>query len=300
MIAITEPESIHVELHFDANSSHAFEKSRSRKMTMRKRSNFAAAIMCALVISGFYYAPPALAEDEYIDKDKWQFEITPYLFAAAMDGTATVRGISADIDMSFGDIWDRLDKAGMLYMTARKNDWVFALDAIYFKIQDEQSQSWQGPLGNTNTARLDADMTQQVYGLSFGRRVLDQKAKLDVMGVARYTQLDTNLNLALTTGSALLPDGSRAVSGKEDWWDAAIAARVATPIGQKWDLMAYADIGAGGSDLTYQILAGANWQFSKTFSMKLAYRYFYQDYESNNFKWDMTTAGPVVGLGIRF
>lgn len=269
-------------------------------MTMRKRSNFAAAIMCALVISGLQYAPSALAQDEYIDKDKWQFEITPYLFAASMDGTATVRGISADIDMSFGDIWDRLDKAGMLYMTARKNDWVFALDAIYFKIQDEQSQSWQGPLGNTNTARLDADMTQQVYGLSFGRRVLDQKAKLDVMGVARYTQLDTNLNLALTTGSGLLPDGSRSVSGKEDWWDAAIAARVATPIGQKWDLMAYADIGAGGSDLTYQILAGANWQFSKTFSVKLAYRYFYQDYETSNFKWDMATAGPIVGLGIRF
>lgn len=269
-------------------------------MTTRIRSNFAAAITCALVISGFQYAPPALAEDEYIDKDKWQFEITPYLFAAAMNGTATLGPVSADIDMSFDDILERLDKGGMLYMTARKNDWVFAFDAIYFNIQDEQSQSWQGPFGNTSTARLDADMTEQVYALSFGRRVLDQKAKLDVMGVARYTQLDTSLNLTLTTGPDLLPDGSRSVSGKEDWWDAAIAARVATPIGQKWDLMAYADIGAGGSDLTYQILAGLNWQLSKTFSAKFGYRYFYQDYENNNFKWDMTNSGPFAGLGIRF
>jgi hypothetical protein len=246
------------------------------------------------------FAMPALADSENADMNAWQFELTPYLFAAGMDGTAGIRGVSADIDMSFSDIWDRLDSAFMLYFTAQKGDWIYALDAIYFKVADEAVASWQGPLGNSSTAQLNADMTQQAYALSIGRRVLNEQTKVDVMGVARYTSLDTDLKLVLVTGTDLLPDGSRSVGRKESWWDAAIVVRLLTPIAEKWDFVAYADIGAGGSDLTYQLLAGVNWQFGKTFSAKFGYRYFYQDYQKDDFKWDMTTSGVYAGLGIKF
>ncbi len=251
-------------------------------------------------IVSVFCASPTVADDDNINSDTWQFEITPYFFAAAMDGTVGMRGVSADIDMSFSDIWERLDKAFMVYFSAQKGDWVFALDAIYFKLEDEKANSWQGPLGNTNTAQLDADVTQQVYSLSAGRRVLNEQTRVDVLGVARYTSLDTDLKLASTTGSDLLPDGSRSVSRKESWCDAAIAVRVLTHIADKWDLVGYADIGAGGSDLTYQLLAGVNWQFSKTLSAKFGYRHFYQDYQKDDFKWDMTTSGVYAGLGIKF
>jgi hypothetical protein len=62
----------------------------------------------------------------------------------------------------------------------------------------------------------------------------------------------------------------------------------------------YADIGAGGSGLTYQLLAGVNWQFSKTLSAKFGYHHFYQDYTNDDLKWDMTTSGAFVGLEIKF
>jgi hypothetical protein len=253
----------------------------------------------ALIVGGSFFVSPAVA-DEGSSDDKWQFEITPYLFAAGMNGTTGIGPISADVDMSFSDITERLDSAFMIYMTARKNKWVYALDAIYFKITDQPSQSWQGPLGNTSTAQLNVGMTQQNYSLSFGRRVLNERTKLDVMGVARYTGLDTDLKLALTTGPNLLPDGSRSVSASESWWDAAVAVRVAMPIASKWELAGYADVGAGGSDLTYQLLAGVNWQFSKVVSAKFGYRYFYQDYQNGAFKWDMTNSGGYLGVGFRF
>lgn len=254
-----------------------------------------------ILVIGIFCALSAHAEENEVGNDKgWQFEITPYLFAAGMDGTVGIRGISADIDMSFSDIWERLDSAFMFYFSAQKGDWIYALDAIYFKIDDEGAATWQGPLGNSNTAQLNADMTQQAYALSAGRRVLNDRTKVDVMGVARYTSLDAGLKLALTTGSDLLPDGSRSVSRKESWWDAAIAVRVLTPIAEKWDLVGYADIGAGGSDLTYQLLAGANWQFGKSLSAKFGYRHIYQDYQKDDFKWDMTTSGVYAGLGIKF
>ena len=98
----------------------------------------------------------------------------------------------------------------------------------------------------------------------------------------------------------LLPDGSREVGRKDDWWDAAIAVRVVAPFANKWNFAGYADIGAGGSDLTYQLLAGVNWQFGNTLSAKFGYRLLYQDYTKDDIKWDMTTSGVYAGLGIRF
>jgi hypothetical protein len=276
------------------------DTNRSLEMATHRPSFTAAAMMLTLITHGLFGVSSAMAEDENTDANKWQFEITPYLFAASMDGTASMRGITADVDMSFNDIWERLDSAFMLYMTARKNEWIYSFDAVYFKLTDQGSRSWQGPLGNTSTAQLNMDVTQEIYSFSGGRRVLNERTKVDVLGVARYTGLDPNLSLAVTTGPALLPDGSRSVSRSESWWDAAIAVSVSTPISSKWDLTGYADIGGGGSDLTYQLLAGLNWQFSRVVSAKFGYRYFYQDYQKDDFKWDMTNSGAYLGVGFRF
>jgi opacity protein-like surface antigen len=126
--------------------------------------------------------------------------------------------------------------------------------------------------------------------------------KVDVIGAARSTRLDTKLDLALTTGAPLLPDGSRSVSGRETWWDPLIGVRVLVPFAEKWTAVGYADIGGFGvgSDITYQLLAGVNWQFSKSVSAKLGYRYLYQDYEHNGFIWDMTANGFYLGAGFQF
>ncbi|MEJ2580725.1 MAG: hypothetical protein P8127_03645 [Acidobacteriota bacterium] len=36
----------------------------------------------------------------------WEFSIAPYLVAAGMDGSITVKGIEADVDVPFSDIID--------------------------------------------------------------------------------------------------------------------------------------------------------------------------------------------------
>ena len=257
------------------------------------------ATACA-VSAIFLSAQPAWA-DSGESPNNWKFEITPYLFASGLSGTTGIRGVDADLDISFSELWDHIDSAFMLYATAEKDEWIFMFDAMYVDLKDEQADSWQGPLGNSNTAQLNANLKQQIYSLSAGRNVWGERNRsLDVLGVARYTSLETTLGLALATGSNLLPDGSRSVSGEADWWDAAIGVRFVAPVAKKWDFVGYADVGAGGSDLTYQLLAGVNWQISKTFSGKFGYRYLYQDYEQDNFKWDMAMSGAFAGLGIRF
>jgi hypothetical protein len=123
-----------------------------------------------------------------------------------------------------------------------------------------------------------------------------------VLGAARYTQLDTELNLTVTTGSPQLPDGSRSISGTESWWEPVIGVRVLVQLTEAWTLVGYADIGGFGigSDLTFQLLAGVNWQLFKVVSAKAGYRYFYQNYQNNGFVWDMTASGFYLGAGFRF
>lgn len=257
------------------------------------------AIILFAALSGFSFpAAQAVASSH----DSWQFEFTPYLFGSSLSGTTGVNNVTADVDVSFSDILKNLDSGFMAMFEARKGPWGFGFDGVYFRLKDQKTSSWQGPGGiGSATGELDATMTEQIYGLSVGYRLMDARTKVDLLGIARYTQLDTDLNLVTTTGP-LLPGGTRNLSASESWWDPVIGVRVLVPFAERWSLVGYADIGGFGvgSDITYQVIAGVNWQFPETLSLKLGYRYFYQDYQNNGFVWDMAAHGMYAGVGFRF
>jgi hypothetical protein len=257
------------------------------------------AALIAATLAGLVVVPLTAAAST---TDAWQFEVTPYLFGAAMTGTVGVGGVSADVDASFGDIMDNFDSGFMMMIEARKGLWGFGFDGIYFKLKDQKTSSWQGPGGiGSATGDLEATMTEQVYQLAVMYRLSDAAIKIDAIGAARYTQLDTDLNLVTTTGP-LLPGGTRSLSASESWWDPVIGIRVIAPFAENWSFVGYADVGGFGmgSDITYQAIAGVNWQVSKTFTAKAGYRYFYQDYENDGFVWNMASHGLYLGLGIGF
>jgi len=273
-------------------------------MTIRHtthRSRYAA-IVLGTTLTLVLPAPAAAQTAAGSDTDAWQFELTPYILGAGLNGTTGIGSVTAHVDVSFSDLLENLDSGFMALFEARKGRWTFGAEGIYFKLKGEGTDSWRGPLGSSGTGTLEATVTEQLYQLTAGYRVLDDRTKVDVLGAARYTQLDTELNLAVTTGSPLLPDGSRSVSGTESWWDPVIGVRVLVPLAEAWTLVGYADIGGFGvgSELTYQLLAGVNWQFAKSVVAKAGYRYFYQDYENNGLVWDMTASGFYLGAGFRF
>jgi len=253
------------------------------------------AAAAAIAVTGLAGAAQAAEEP-----GGWQFEFTPYLFASSLSGKTGALGVEADVDMSFGDILDHLDAGFMAAFEARKGRWGFGVDAVYFKLEDEKARAWQGPLGiGTATGELQATMTQQIAQLYVTRRSFYRVGTLDLVGAARYTQLDTDLDLVTATGG-LLPGGARALSAGKSWWDVAIGARGRLRVADRWTMVSYADVGAGGSDLTYQVLLGLDWQASKSLAVKGGYRLFYQDYEDDGFVWNMAARGFYLGLGIAF
>lgn len=236
------------------------------------------------------------------ESNSWQFEVTPYVFAAAMDGKVGVRGVTSDVDASFSDILDDLNSGFMGFFTARKGPWTFGLEGVYMKLSDEGSKSVSGPFGQVTTdGALNLTSKLYVYQGSFAYRVLDNTTAIDMVGALRITKLDTDARVALsTTPGIVFPGGAKSASDSDSWTDAVVGVRALHPLNEQWSLLGYADVGGGGSDLTYQFMVGANWDFARDFSAKAGYRQLYWDYKDDGTTWDMTASGPYLGLGIRF
>ena len=199
------------------------------------------------------------------------------------------------------DIIEHLDWTAAALFEARNGRWTIGLDALFLSMKDDNSSVRTGPLGlATASASLDVKMTQQLYQPYLGYRLTDGGIRVDAIGGARYTNLNLKMSLDTSTSGPLLPGGERSADATKSWWDPIVGVKVNVPITEKWSVLGYADVGVG-ENTTYQGFAGVNWQFSKTFSSTLGYRYLRQNYNSGNFHWDdISMSGGFLGLGIRF
>lgn len=237
-----------------------------------------------------------------VETDAWQYEVTPYILTAGLEGDAGVRGVTTDIDMSISDVLDELQSGFMGLFTAQKGPWSYGLEGVYFKLEDEGAKSVTGPFGRvTVNGALSLTSKMYVYQGTVGYRVLDGATAVDVLGAARYTKLDLDAEVVITTSPGIVfPGGARSASGSESWTDAVIGVRALHQLNDQWSLLGYVDAGAGGSDFTYQFILGANWEFARDYTAKIGYRQMYWDYEEDGTTWDMTASGPYLGLGTRF
>lgn len=261
-----------------------------------KRSSwyrYFAALPLGLIVAG--------GQSTAAEQGGWPFEVTPYLFAAGLNGTAGARGVEADVDASFSDIWDNLDIGLMGLFEARNGPWIVTFDVLYFEVSDQASKTVTGPFGQvTVKGALDVSSSVTVLQPSLWYRVLDERTKVDLGAGLRYTRLSLDLDVKIVTTPIVFPDGRRSFSGSESWVDLVVGARVKHPISDRWSLTGYADLGGGGSSQTYQLMAGADWALNDRFTARAGYRYAYWDYEDGGTVWDMSASGPYLGLGIAF
>jgi len=100
------------------------------------------------------------------DSDGWRFEVTPYLWGAAMDGDVTLRGINAPVDVPFKDTLARLDIAFMNRVEAHRGRLGFFLDTTYMAISDKV---------RTRLVRLDVEMKFAIIEAGASYRVLEMR-----------------------------------------------------------------------------------------------------------------------------
>jgi len=248
-----------------------------------------------------------------------------------VSGDVTVRGQTADIDMSFWDLFDsgnsgaELDSLAALmgYVEARRGAWGIYGDVVWGKFDFSGGAVTQrSPIANLNvSARADAGLNYEITmvesGLSYEltRRVGASSATaLDLLGGARYWNQELDLSLAVD-GSVdlgklgLEKSGSLAVarSGTLEWVDPIVGLRVRHQFAPGQEFQFLGDIGGFGvgSDLTWQLFGGYGFDlWQSNLHGVIGYRALAVDYGNDNGasrnNLDLIMYGPVAGLSFRW
>ncbi len=233
--------------------------------------------------------------------DQWEYEVTPYMLFAGMDGTLGIRGYTTDVDVSFSDIWDSLDAGFMGLFTARKGPWTLGLEAVYMKLDGEEGSSFAGPGGIIGgDGQIKVTTSMYIYQGTVGYNLVDDRTRVDLVGGVRYTKLHTRMGVKVAFDRPPFDDVNASLKGSDSWFDGVVGLWVHHPVSEEVSLLGYADVGGGGSDLTYQFMAGVNWEFKEDWTAKFGYRYLSWDYEDDGTVWDMSASGPYLGVGFRF
>jgi len=240
-------------------------------------------------------APPASTEastaqqaEPTEDKNKWQFATIGYAWFAGAKGKTDVIGPVAPValDLSFGDVIKAFKFAFMGAAEARKDRLVFLGDLTFIHLDAKKGIGIRDP--DFLEAELDS-RTAEITALGGYRVVQDDSVNVDLLAGGRMNFFKTTVQLDGPNRSA---DGSVT----QNWLDPLIAARVIAPLGGKWGFSVYGDLGGiiFGSDLTWQGIAGFNYQLNRKMTIGLGWRYFKVNYDNGDFLYNVRQSGPLL------
>jgi hypothetical protein len=247
-------------------------------------------LVAALLTSTLGVAQADVATDDA----SWQFDGAVYLWGAGI-GATTAAG--DDIDISFSDLVENLDMAFMGVLQARRGKWSLLADVIYLNVSASETSTAK-LINRPVTANLDVALRSWVVTAAGAYAVKEtDTTRVDLLAGGRYLYLKSDIEFQISAGSPFGP-WQQSVKESGDIVDAIVGVRGRTALGDKWYLNYLADIGAGGSDLTWQALAGLNYRYSK---VDAAFGYRYLKWELDNDTFDeMAISGPYAGVRFSF
>ena len=220
----------------------------------------------------------------------WTNTLEAYFMGAAMSGTSGVGPIEAQIDLPASKVLDNLQFGALVDYRGETPTWAVTGDVVFMGL----GATRDGEHGFLTT-KVDADeWIVQVHGSWKVSGIFEALA-----GV-RFTSLTTTVVLTPFTGNAQTGKATKS------WFDPIVGARVKAPIGKGWSLEGYGDVGGFGlgSDLTWCVTGRVDWQLSPSMGVGAGYRVLYQDYATGSgadeFRWKVTTQGPLVAANLRF
>jgi hypothetical protein len=230
-------------------------------------------------------------EPQTTTDDKWHFQVSPYLWIAGINGRAGVNDLIVDVDSGLTDDNVHLNAGFMATFEARRNRLIFLTDLQYSNLGTERPTP--GPLFSDATAEFKTFILDPEVGYRVAANQ-EKGRSLDLLAGIRIWHLRANLEL--DPGRLSARSGSRS----KNWVDAVFGARGRYAVTKKIVLVGKADLGGGGSEFTYQLFGGAAFNVSRHISLIGAYRLLHVDYDKDNFLFDMSLTGPVLGVGFRF
>ena len=219
----------------------------------------------------------------FAEKTSWNYKFTPYLWNVSFDGNTSSggNGIPVDTDYSFFTL-DNLDSVFSLAFEANNGRYGILLDGLRARYSDTASNM-------IFDTRLAVELGFIEGAISYMPSNFDH---LDFIGGVRYIFLDTQL--VLSPGPTLESD--------HNFIDPLVGARYQNSLAENWYYQLRGDVGGFGvsSELVLNLLATIGYKFNNTFGLDLGYRYVSIDFKEDDFLYDVSMNGIVIGLGIHF
>ena len=213
------------------------------------------------------------------DSSGWSFTITPYLWAAGLDGNTAADGVGSEIDTGYSFLsLDNLDLTLAAAVEARKGRWAVLLDALYVDFSDDVDRPGVSAAADLSGGFVE---TSAAYPAVHVRG-------LDVVFGMRYVALESKVQL--TPGPS--------ASARKSWLDPLIGARYQHEFNDRWSVNLRGDVGGFGvaSELTTNVSAVFGLRLTDAMTLRFGYRVLQMDFEEDQFVLDATAQGYVVGL----
>jgi hypothetical protein len=230
----------------------------------------------------------------------WKFEVEPYVWLPAIQGDVIVRGRTADIDLDLGDTLELLFEdfkfAAMGRAEARKGNLLLTLDLLYLNLEDEQSTA----RGLETEVGLKLLITEFGAGYRLGTWPLSPDVlpavAFDVLVGGRYVFLESSIDI---DGG---PRGGVDIERDVDWIEPFVGGRFLLTLSKRITIGVRGDVGGFGvgSDLTWNLVGGIQYQVSRQVALAGGYRALDIDYAQGSGGLDVLMHGPLLGAVFRF
>jgi hypothetical protein len=211
--------------------------------------------------------------------EPWSFSITPYLWAAGIDGDTAAAGTGSEIDTGYRFLsLDNLDLAIATAVEARKGKWSVLLDAMYVDFSDTFDRTLLSTDAEVSGGYVEASAAYPAAHI----------AGLDLIFGFRYVGLQASVQL--TPGPS--------AESRESWLDPLVGARFSHEFNDRWSVTLRGDVGGFGvsSELTTNVAAILGLRVTDAMTLRFGYRALQMDFEDDQFVLDALVQGYVVGL----
>lgn len=272
---------------------------------MQGRHGLLKALLTAVVacVSGVWQAAAQEPTEEPVTATTdtgWEFTVTPYMWALSLDGSTTIRGRPADVDVGFSEILESLNIAAMVEAEARRDRFGAFVNVIYGAVGGDGNI---GPIG----VDVSTEMLWTNFGVTYrlGPYPLQQGANGSVPTVTfdpyiggRYTYLNVDIDsIPLFSSSASV-----------NWVDPIVGLRAIWDVSENWNIATNGNIGGfgAGSEFAWQVGLYGGYRFGllgeDDANFVFGYQALGQRYvdDDRGFEWDVTAHGPVLGLEVQF
>ena len=293
---------------------------------MLRRIVMAAVLTCLLAAgaaSGAQAQQPAGPGQPAASPSGWTFNVAPYLWFASLNATTSLNlppavgggTVTSTTSVGFGELLSHINFGAMVAADAQYDRFSILTDFMYMNLSGVASQFKSVnfpnypriPISGLAQASGGMRLSAPIWTLAGGYTLLKGDwGNLDVIAGFRYLGINATIDYSLgftvtgPRGRSQTFGGVGGVSGSLNLFNGIGGFRGRVNLGDtKLFIPYYFDIGAGGSNLTWQIASGIGYQISWV-DLSLTYRYLSFEQSNNALLQHLWVEGPLLMVDFRF